>query len=82
MACEFLTPVLPQYFLGLASVANVGRAIALTTYVSTQPAFQQAFCAGSNLADISAKSQVTPPTPTPKKPGEARVQVSAKQNAV
>jgi hypothetical protein len=47
-----------QYFLPLASIANVGKAIALAAFVSTTPAFQQALCNGGNLADLTAKNQV------------------------
>jgi hypothetical protein len=49
---------LPQHFLALASVANVGKAIALAAFVATSPAFQQALCYGGNLADLTAKNQV------------------------
>jgi hypothetical protein len=58
MTCEFLTPMYPQHFLLLASISNVGRAVGLTTFVSTQPAFQQALCASGNMADLASKTQV------------------------
>jgi hypothetical protein len=51
-------PCSAQYFLPLASIANVGKAIALAAFVSTTPAFQQALCNGGNLADLTAKNQV------------------------
>ena len=57
VSCEFAAPFFPQHFLALASVANVGRAVGLTTFVSSQPAFMQALSAGGNLADLSAKTQ-------------------------
>jgi glutamate N-acetyltransferase/amino-acid N-acetyltransferase len=57
MSCEFAAPFFPQHFLALASVSNVGRAVGLTTFVSSQPAFMQALSAGGNLADLSAKTQ-------------------------
>lgn len=57
MGCEFLTVQFPQHFLLLASVANVGKAVGLTTYVSTNPAFQKSLCRGENLADLTAKTQ-------------------------
>jgi hypothetical protein len=56
-SCEFAAPFFPQHFLALASVSNVGRAVGLTTFVSSQPAFMQALSAGGNLADLSAKTQ-------------------------
>ncbi len=46
IGCEFITPLFPQHFLALASMANVGKAIALAAFVATAPAFQQALCAG------------------------------------
>ncbi|KAG1673256.1 hypothetical protein FOA52_002536 [Chlamydomonas sp. UWO 241] len=57
IGCEFLTPFFPQHFLALASVANVGKAIALSAFVAVQPAFQKAMCSGGNLADLAAKNQ-------------------------
>ena len=57
IGCEFITPFFPQHFLALASVANVGKAIALSAFVATQPALQQALCVGGNLADVTAKGQ-------------------------
>ncbi|KAJ9527587.1 hypothetical protein QJQ45_025871 [Haematococcus lacustris] len=49
--------LLLQHFLLLASVANVGKAIALAAFVATAPAFQQSLCNGGNLADLTAKNQ-------------------------
>ena len=54
---ENLTPYVPQYFLPMAAVANVGKSMGLTTYISTQPAFCKSFAKAENIADISAKSQ-------------------------
>jgi hypothetical protein len=34
------------------------RQIGLTTFVSTQPAFQQALCASGKMADLASKTQV------------------------
>lgn len=63
VSCEFLTPRFPSHFLLLTAVSNVGRAVGLTTFVSTQPAFQQALCASGNMADLASKTQVGPDTP-------------------
>eukprot|EP00882_Tetradesmus_deserticola_P029875 GHRQ01033503.1.p1 GENE.GHRQ01033503.1~~GHRQ01033503.1.p1 ORF type:complete len:440 (+),score=220.70 GHRQ01033503.1:535-1854(+) len=57
VSCEFLTPRFPSHFLLLTAVSNVGRAVGLTTFVSTQPAFQQALCASGNMADLASKTQ-------------------------
>jgi hypothetical protein len=55
---EMVTPLFPQYFLPIATLANVGKSIGLTTYVSTSPSIHKSFALGENLADISAKGQV------------------------
>ena len=57
VALEFATPHYPQHFLALASAANVGKSIGLTTYISTQPSFGKSFAKRENLADITAKAQ-------------------------
>ncbi|GAQ91071.1 DUF647 domain containing protein [Klebsormidium nitens] len=54
---EMVTPLFPQYFLPIATLANVGKSIGLTTYVSTSPSIHKSFALGENLADISAKGQ-------------------------
>ena len=54
---ENLTPYVPQYFLPMAAIANVGKSVGLTTYISTQPAFYKSFAKAENISDISAKSQ-------------------------
>jgi len=51
-------PHVVQHFLPLASVSNVGKAMALAAFVATAPAFQQALCTGGNIADVTAKGQV------------------------
>lgn len=58
VSCEFLTPRFPSHFLLLTAISNVGRAVGLTTFVSTQPAFQAALCASGNMADLASKTQV------------------------
>ena len=57
MSGEFLTPLFPHMFLPLASLANLGKAVALSAFVAVTPSFQHALCKGSNLADITAKNQ-------------------------
>lgn len=56
-ALEYATALFPQHFLVLASVANVGKSVGLTTFIVTEPAFQKSFCKAENMADISAKTQ-------------------------
>jgi hypothetical protein len=53
-----MTPLAPWHFLLLASVANVGKSVGLTTHIATQPAFQRSFARRENLADVAAKAQV------------------------
>ncbi|KAG2432623.1 hypothetical protein HXX76_008963 [Chlamydomonas incerta] len=57
MAGEFATPFWPQHFVALASVSSVGRAVGLSAFVATQPAFQAALATGGNLADLTSKNQ-------------------------
>ena len=54
---ELATPAFPRQFLALAAAANVGKAVGLTTYISTQPSFGASFARGANLADVTAKAQ-------------------------
>ena len=58
VALEFLTPMAPQYFLLLASIANVGKSVGLATHISTQPSFVKNFARQDNLSDLTAKAQV------------------------
>ncbi len=55
--CEFLTPFYPQHFLALASIASVGKAIALAAYIAIQPTFQKSLCTGMNLSGVVAVNQ-------------------------
>jgi len=57
LALDYLTPLVPGYFLPMAAVANIGKSVGLTTYISTQPAFYKSFAKSENIADISAKAQ-------------------------
>ena len=57
LALDYLTPLVPAYFLPMAAVANIGKSIGLTTYIATQPAFFKSFAKSENIADISAKAQ-------------------------
>lgn len=57
LALDYLTPLVPGYFLPMAAVANIGKSVGLTTYISTQPAFFKSFAKSENIADISAKAQ-------------------------
>ncbi|WPT12251.1 Protein root UVB sensitive 4 [Picochlorum sp. SENEW3] len=57
VALDYLTPLMPAYFLPMAAVANIGKSVGLTTYIATQPAFFKSFAKSENIADISAKAQ-------------------------
>lgn len=54
---EFATAVFPHYFLPLATVANVGKSIGVSTSMSITPAIHRSFALTDNMADISAKMQ-------------------------
>ncbi|BBN17116.1 hypothetical protein MPTK1_7g12120 [Marchantia polymorpha subsp. ruderalis] len=58
LGLEMLTPYFPSYFLILATVANIGRSIALAAYLATSSAIHKSFAIGDNLADVAAKGQV------------------------
>ena len=36
LSLDYLTPLFPQFFLPMAALANVGKSVGLTTYISTQ----------------------------------------------
>ncbi|KAL9464386.1 hypothetical protein AB3S75_002064 [Citrus x aurantiifolia] len=55
---ELLTPVFPQYFLLLASLANIAKQISLACYLATGSAVHRSFAVADNLGEISAKAQI------------------------
>ncbi|KAG2724603.1 hypothetical protein I3843_01G024700 [Carya illinoinensis] len=55
---ELLTPAFPQYFLLLASVANIAKQISLASYLATNTAVHRSFAIGDNLGEVSAKAQI------------------------
>ncbi|CAN0911881.1 Protein root UVB sensitive 4 [Linum grandiflorum] len=55
---ELLTPVFPQYFLLLATLANIAKQISLACYLATSPAVHRSFAVADNLGEISAKAQI------------------------
>ncbi|CAN4081601.1 unnamed protein product [Withania somnifera] len=55
---ELLTPVFPQYFLMLASIANIAKQISLACYLSTSTAVHRSFAIADNLGEVSAKGQI------------------------
>lgn len=57
LSLDYLTPLAPSHFLPMATLANVGKSVGLTTYIATQPAFYKSFAKSENIADISAKAQ-------------------------
>ncbi|XP_008790336.2 protein root UVB sensitive 4 isoform X1 [Phoenix dactylifera] len=55
---ELLTPAFPQYFLLLATVANIAKSISLAAYLATGTAIHRSFAITDNLGEVSAKSQI------------------------
>ncbi|XP_028799198.1 protein root UVB sensitive 4 isoform X2 [Neltuma alba] len=55
---ELLTPAFPQYFLLLATIANIAKQISLACYLATRSAVLQSFAVADNLGEISAKAQI------------------------
>ncbi|KAI6695308.1 hypothetical protein NL676_023018 [Syzygium grande] len=55
---ELLTPVFPQYFLLLASIANIAKQISLACYLATGSAVHRSFAVADNLGEVSAKAQI------------------------
>lgn len=55
---ELLTPVFPQHFLLLASVANIAKQISLACYLATGSAVHRSFAIAENLGEVSAKAQI------------------------
>ena len=56
-ALEFTTALVPQHFLVLATVANIGKSIGVSTSMSITPAIHRSFAMSENMADVSAKNQ-------------------------
>lgn len=57
LGCDYMTPYLPHLFVLLAGVANIGKAVSITAYASTQPAIMRSFARMDNLADVTARCQ-------------------------
>ncbi|KAK9269748.1 hypothetical protein L1049_001526 [Liquidambar formosana] len=55
---EMLTPVFPQHFLLIASIANIAKQISLACYLATNSAVHQSFAIADNLGEVSAKAQI------------------------
>ncbi|EHA8588966.1 protein root UVB sensitive 4 [Cocos nucifera] len=55
---ELLTPAFPQYFLLLATVANIAKSISLAAHLATGSAIHQSFAITDNLGEVAAKSQI------------------------
>ncbi|CAI9110066.1 OLC1v1010029C1 [Oldenlandia corymbosa var. corymbosa] len=55
---ELLTPVFPNYFLLLATVANIAKQISLACYLATGTTVHRSFAIADNLGEVSAKSQI------------------------
>ncbi|XP_074296577.1 protein root UVB sensitive 4-like [Silene latifolia] len=55
---ELMTPVFPNCFLLLASVANVAKQISLACYLATGTAVHRSFALADNVGEVSAKAQI------------------------
>lgn len=53
---EMLTPLMPGYFLAVASVANVGKNISFLAASASRAAIHRSFTLQENLADVTAKT--------------------------
>ncbi|KAH9301488.1 hypothetical protein KI387_013071, partial [Taxus chinensis] len=54
---ELLTPIFPQNFFLLATMANIAKSISLAACLATSSAVHRSFAIADNLGDVSAKSQ-------------------------
>lgn len=53
---ETITPFFPKHFLAIATVANVGKSIGITTGNVVRPPIQKTFVLEENLGEIAAKT--------------------------
>ena len=53
---EILTPLVPQLFLPLASLANIGKNISWIAASATQASIHKSFLKQENMGDITAKA--------------------------
>lgn len=53
---EVLTPLCPQYFLPIASVANVGKNVGWISASASRAGIHRSFMKAENLADITGKA--------------------------
>ncbi|XP_075474568.1 protein root UVB sensitive 4-like isoform X1 [Primulina tabacum] len=55
---ELLTPIFPDNFLLLATMANIAKQISLACHLATGSAVHRSFASSDNLGEVSAKSQI------------------------
>jgi hypothetical protein len=53
---ELLSPLAPQYFIAIASLANIGKNISCLAASASRAAIHHSFAISENLADVTAKS--------------------------
>lgn len=53
---EMITPFYPQRFLLLATIANVGKSVGVTTANVVRAPIQRSFALEENLAEVTAKT--------------------------
>lgn len=56
MFLELLTPLVPQYFLPIASVANIGKNVSFLAASASRATIHKSFAIHENLADVTAKA--------------------------
>ena len=57
LGADYLTVYMPHLFVLLAGIANIGKAVSITAYASTQPAIMRSFARDDNIADVTARCQ-------------------------
>ncbi|RVX08709.1 Protein root UVB sensitive 4 [Vitis vinifera] len=55
---ELLTPAFPNYFLLLATIANIAKQVTVACYLATGSAVHRSFAIADNLGEVSAKAQI------------------------
>ncbi|XP_073278368.1 protein root UVB sensitive 4-like isoform X2 [Primulina huaijiensis] len=55
---ELLTPIFPDNFLLLATMANIAKQISLACHLATGSAVHRSFASSDNLGEVSAKFQI------------------------
>lgn len=57
LGAEYMTPYMPNLFVLLASISNIGKAVAIAAYTSTKPAILRSFARNEHISDVAARGQ-------------------------